>query len=94
MRYENTKFVDETLVLDGNQYIGCTLERCSLIYRGTGVTEIGNCSFIDSRFTMDGAAANTLNFLSAIYHGGFQSIVEQTFNNIRSNNRPAGWTVH
>jgi len=94
MRYENRKFADQTIAIDGNQYIGCTLERCELVYRGGESTEISNCSLGSCRFTFEGPAGTTLNFLSEMYHGGFQSIVEATFNNIRSNQNQTSRTIH
>jgi hypothetical protein len=94
MRYENRKFADQTIALDGNQYIGCNFERCNLVYKGNKPTEIGNCSLDDCRFTFDGPAGNALNLLGALYHGGFQSLVESTFNNIRSVPNQISRTIH
>lgn len=32
MRYENRNFENETLTLDGNEYIGCTFKDCTMVY--------------------------------------------------------------
>lgn len=37
MRYENEAFRDAELHLDGNEYINCTFENCTLIYSASGV---------------------------------------------------------
>ncbi len=36
MRYENQAFENQTLVLDGNEYIGCTFKNCTLVYSASG----------------------------------------------------------
>jgi hypothetical protein len=38
MRYEKRSFKDETLALDGNEYIDCTFENCTMVYSGGSFT--------------------------------------------------------
>lgn len=95
MKYLGTKFRNETVELDGNEYDGCRFENCHLIYRGTAPMTLTNCSFLGFTIALEDAAAHTLDFLTALYHGGFQSNIEQTFNNIRTRSIPSGgWTIH
>lgn len=93
--FQNTTFRDDTIELDGNEYDGCRFENCQLIYRARAPMKLANCSFFGFTIALEDAAANTLDFLTALYHGGFQSTIEQTFNNIRTRNVPSGgWTIH
>lgn len=95
MQFQDKIFSNETIELDGNEYDDCRFENCHLIYRATAPMTLANCSFFGFTFALEDAAANTLNFLTALYHGGFQSTIEQTFNNVRTRNVPSGgWTVH
>jgi hypothetical protein len=93
--FQNSTFRNETIELDGKEFEGCRFENCYLIYRATAPMTLTNCSFLGFTITLEDAAANTLDFLTALYHGGFQSTIEQTFNNVRTRNVPSGgWTIH
>jgi hypothetical protein len=86
MRYDNKSFFGERVVIDGNEYHGCTFSRCQLVYRGEEAFVIVDCLFQNPQWILDGPAANTLKFLMAAYHKmGEQGtrLVEETFNNIR-----------
>lgn len=93
MQYENRTFNDTDVLLDDSQFIGCTLERCNLIYHGAGVCTMKNCSIINCRVTFDGAAQRTLNMLAALYAGGFATLIEATFDNIRGHHKPGSDTL-
>jgi hypothetical protein len=95
MQFQGKTFCNETIELDGNEYDGCRFENCQLIYRASAPMILTNCSFLGFTITLEGAAANTLDFLTALYHGGFQPALEQTFHNIRTRNVPSGgWEIH
>ncbi|CAL6700421.1 TPA: hypothetical protein ACNEGM_000210 [Escherichia coli] len=81
--YENQK-----VILDGKTYEECSFVSCSIVYTGTGSIGLVNNTFIDCTWSFEGAAANTLQFLSVIYSdmGDFgRELVEATFRNIKSN---------
>lgn len=61
--FHKNRFVDSTLEMDGNEYIGCIFDRCTLVYRGGSSIRLVNNTFVDSEFLFDGPAANTLNLL-------------------------------
>lgn len=65
MRYENHKFVGETLKLDENQFIGCSFEECVLVYEG-GKFEVVPFTTSKTEIRLQGAALNTSQLISAI----------------------------
>jgi hypothetical protein len=80
---ENKTFNNETVHVDGNSYIGCTFTRTTLIFSAGEMPEFANCEFEQITLDFDGAAQNTLLFLSGLYRGGFQRGVETIFDGIR-----------
>ena len=93
--FQNNTFRNDTVHLDGNEFDGCKFENCRFIYRGTAATKMANCSFFGFTIVLEGAAANTLDFMQALYHGGFKPTIEKAFDNIRLGNTPSGqWTIH
>jgi hypothetical protein len=94
MKFESTAFSNQLVDLDDNEFIGCRFEKCNLIYRGGKPPSLVNCSFDKFRISFEYAAADTLSFMTALYHGGFKSVIEATFNNIRSDPKKRDWTIH
>ncbi len=73
MRVERRVFRDETVALDGNEFVDCVFERCCLTFAG------GNCSLTGCRLEEGGVkfigpAQNTVKFLNALSKlgSGFQ----------------------
>ncbi|MDJ0929595.1 hypothetical protein [Breoghania sp.] len=77
-------FLKETVVIDGRSLDNCTFRDCHLIYRGGEPPKIRGCSFDACRWEFEGEAAQTLLFLTGLYHGDFDSVVENTFEAIRT----------
>ena len=91
MKYMNHTFKNETIRLDGNEYQGCTFDGCVLEYAGGTLPIMANNNIGNSRFSFSDAAANTLTFMTGIYHGmgdGGRNVIETTFQNIRDNKPP------
>lgn len=82
-QHEKVTFIDQQVLLDGNGYDGCKFERCELLFSGGTPPTLANSSFIDCSWTFDGPAERTLRLLAAMYGGGFQELIERTFDNIR-----------
>ncbi len=85
-RFESSTFKNTRVVLDGNQYVKCVFENCVLVFMATGPVGLTNCTFINVRWTLEGAAALTMQFLKALYQGageGGQQLVESLFAQIR-----------
>ena len=81
--YEKRSFVDQAMVIDGNEYTDCRFERCELIFTGALLPKLVRNHFQDCKYTFDGPAARTVQFMSALYSGGAQQLIEATFENIR-----------
>src|SRR5262245_23133366 len=84
MRTEGCTFENESVDLDGNEFIDCTFLNCTLHYRGGALPMIIGCSFDRPTFDFRGAAENTKAFLTALLHGGFRHFVEDTFDTMRT----------
>ncbi len=80
---ENKTFNNQVVQVDGNSYIGCTFTRSTLVYSAGKMPEFANCEFENVNLDFDGAAQNTLMFLSGLHRGGFQRGVETIFDGIR-----------
>lgn len=84
-------FVSETVTLDGRGFVDCTFDRCRLVYAGGLPPGLSGCRFEGCTWEFDEAAARTLQFLTGLYHGGFQTVIESTFASIRATpTQPAG----
>jgi hypothetical protein len=94
MTFENTNFFKESVELDNNEFVACRFEKCNLVYKGGKPPSLVNCSFGEFMISFKGAAADTLSFITALYHGGFKPVIETTFDNIRSNPKQRDWTIH
>jgi hypothetical protein len=88
MKHQNKTFKDETVELDGNEFIGCTFQRCQLIFNGERLPRFDTCSFDLSPFNFQKGAGNALHFLRDLYHCGLNENVEQLFEHIRKNPPP------
>lgn len=84
MLFKEMTFKNQTLQLDGNEYVGCSFERCSLTFRGEDSSTLDNCSYVDVDFNFDGPAKATLDFLQSLYQAGYETMVDEIFNSIRS----------
>ena len=79
-------FEGQSIILDGNRFTGCTFRNCVLRFSAASAADLRANHFEDVRFEFEGSAAMTLGFLAALYRdgGGFEQIVESTFENVRS----------
>lgn len=78
---------DETIELDGAEFVGCRFEGCDLVYRGGELPRrVEENTFRDCRWRLEDAAGRTVRFMAAL-HGGLdghgEKIVERTFEHIR-----------
>jgi hypothetical protein len=77
-----TTFTRTRLVVDNQRFENCTFNECVLEYDASGPCQFVTCDFNDSPFTLGGAAAQTLRFISEVYKVSPQ-IVEATFDRVR-----------
>ena len=76
-------FSGERILLDGKHFEDCTFEHCDLVYRGGVPPNFVRSDFAAPRFVFEGAAQSTIQFMSAIYNGIDERIIERTFDEIR-----------
>ena len=79
----NQHFTGERVVLDGKHFEDCTFENCDLVYRGGVPPNFIRSDFAAPRFVFEDAAQSTVQFMSAIYNGIDERIIEKTFDEIR-----------
>ncbi|MEZ6969595.1 hypothetical protein ACB040_10005 [Aeromonas sp. S11(2024)] len=88
-KFNNCTFDNTTVRLDNIEYKGCVFKSCIIEYAGQGPISLDSCDFNNCQWTLVGSAQNTMQFLSAMYHGMGefgQQMVEATFNQIRQEN--------
>ena len=86
MRFDDTVFTRQTIVLDFNDFQGCTFRECELVVHALGPIGLSSCAFEGSQFVFAGPAATTVRFMAGLYHGGGEGgrdLVERTFDAIR-----------
>lgn len=83
----NATYRNEVIQVAGHHFEKCFFERCQLEYDGIEEVAFSNCTLRDVNWSFVGPAANTINFLSALYNGfgdlGKQ-VTEQFFESIRT----------
>jgi len=82
-RVVNQSFSGERILLDGKHFEDCTFEHCDLVYRGGVPPNFVRSDFAAPRFVFEEAAQSTIQFMSAIYNGIDERIIERTFDEIR-----------
>lgn len=81
MKYVDQVFEQRDVLLDGNEFIRCTFNRCRIVFRGTGSVVLGEPTFNDCGWYFNDAAGNTVAFLAMLYSWGpaGRMIVEEAF---------------
>jgi hypothetical protein len=77
-------FAGERVMLDGKHFEDCMFENCDLVYRGGVPPNFIRSDFAAPRFVFEDAAQSTVQFMSAIYNGIDERIIEKTFDEIRA----------
>ena len=77
-------FADQEVRLDGREFVGCTFERCKLIYGGGLPFFIGGNAINGCNFEFTGSALNTLNTLRMLHHSGMGEVVDAVMTGIRA----------
>jgi hypothetical protein len=82
-QHQGETFANETVLLDGNEYLDCTFDNCELVFGATAGVSLNGINFNSCRWTFTGPAGTTINFMTALYQAGVTDMLEQTFENIR-----------
>jgi hypothetical protein len=77
------EFVNQRVVIDGGEFVRCRFIACTFVYSGGPPPRFDQCAIDNPKFVFEGAAQNTLGVLAGLYHGGFKTMVEGTFQSIR-----------
>lgn len=88
-KFENQTFLNQSLVIDGNEYDRCKFIGCNIVFTGVQDVSLTHNSFDHCRWSLDGPAARTIQYMAALYAGGARELVEATFKNIREKGKPA-----
>jgi hypothetical protein len=64
--YDGQSLSDQTIEGDGCSFIGSTLTRCRLIYRGGNLPVLAKAKMIDTEIEFRDCALNALAFLSYV----------------------------
>ena len=91
--YAEKRLVGESIVIDGQVFNGCTLERCVLVYEGGTLPSMTNNRLVDCSWVFTGAAARTIQMLGALRNGGMDEVVREIVASLDSGN-PRGKVMH
>lgn len=69
MRYQDDVIKGKWLLLDGNEFVRVKFIDCDLVFAGNGPVSFDACNFLDCRWSFEGPALETLNYLAALYNG-------------------------
>jgi len=82
----NQRFDNRRVPIDGIRFEDCTFTRTKLIYRGEAPVEFSGCTFDSCTWVFEGAANETLQFLSTLGLGlgaDGQNLVTAIFESVR-----------
>ncbi len=83
MRALNDTFTNNTIELDGGEFIDSTFADCKLVYHGGVLPRIEQAKLENSRFALRGPAANTIEFLKLLWSLGEHEAVESILADIK-----------
>jgi len=73
---QGVSYNHETVQLDGEAFDGCEFRACRLVYSGGEPPVFEGCKFADCEWKLEGAAANTLVHLRAMWKAGGKAVVQ------------------
>jgi hypothetical protein len=69
-------FENQKIVVDGQEYEGCTFVECELIYCGGEPPSLSNDEFVRCTWHLADAALRTLGFFAVLNMSGMRELVE------------------
>ena len=90
-RFDKTAFKSMSIVIDGNEYVGCKFENCTIVYCGAAPVTLDGCGFDACQWAFDGPAARTAQFMASLYQmgGNAQQLIQRTLTGIAAPQAPA-----
>lgn len=87
MLHQSKKFSNERINLDGQRFMYCHFERCTLVYCASGPVHLEGNSFDSCNWELEGAALATIQHLNFMWNiKGLKPVVEQAIDLIRMSN--------
>jgi hypothetical protein len=83
----NSQFSNQRVQLDNMNYVGCRFSTCVMVYSGLGPIGLNSCDIHNCRWEFEGAAGNTLKFLT-LMHKANPEFIEAVIAGIRSGRHP------
>lgn len=69
-------FINQKVTVDGKTFRQCSFQNVTLHFAAGMLPSFEDCTFDNVTLKFDGAADNTLRFLSGLYQGNFSNSVE------------------
>lgn len=85
-KFMYSNFEDTTIDLDGKHFENCNFKNCVIRFNGNALFTLIGCNFHTCKWTLDGPASTTIQFLRMMYKdmGDFgKQMVDATFENIK-----------
>jgi hypothetical protein len=82
--HKKRSFVNQTLILDGNEFHECEIRHCNLIYKGLDAVKLEHCHIAACTWQFEDAALRTTTLLKQLYQSGHigKEIVEAIFRSV------------
>jgi hypothetical protein len=87
--HEGRLFRDMRIKIDGQRFVGCTFERCSMVYFGGDLPHFEGGTIESCAWELAGAAKQTIKFLVMMRELGAPEIAERFIDQVRSERRTA-----
>jgi hypothetical protein len=68
--YTERRIANETVMLDGNEFVGCEMRHCNLVYKGREPVKLEHCHLFGCTWQMEDAAQRTVLMLKGLYQSG------------------------
>jgi hypothetical protein len=80
-QYSDENFEGAQVELDGNQYVRCNFNNCTMVYRGGEIPVLQHCNFKGENWRFEDAAERTLILLQNFSRAGsgFEALVRGCF---------------
>lgn len=68
--HTKTNFENQTLILDGEDFVGCELKHCMLVFKGHRAVRLEHCHLQGCTWQFEDAALRTVELLKGLYLSG------------------------
>lgn len=81
--HQGKRFSDRRVDLDGQTFVDCTFERCTLVFSGGALPIFHKVTFDSCHWQLDGAARHTALFLVLLRDIGGSEVVDKFIEDLR-----------